>query len=689
MKTQSTNQNADGMEFPARKEQSPPRKKKVNVVGALLCLAFAGVMLAGTQMAIAQDAPVAPLHIVPVVPHGEQPATPSGSHLNYYGGPVVSNIDVVIVYWGNNVSSVVTGGIPDFYTMLVDSSLITMLSEYNTDTQTIGQGRRRGPYTIAPSKCPAGPCHLYDADIQTEIQTQINNGRLPRPNPPNPSQPVDQNTMYMVYFPPQVTITDPDGSQSCVTGGFCGYHDTAHANFGTMLYGVIPDFGRGSGCDVGCGSDGEFQNITAVSSHEFSETITDPDVGFAPGVSYPMAWYDPANGEIGDICNAQHTVLCGYTVQKEWSNKVSACVSFYPQVCDSPSVNAPGAASKTAWNQFAVVDDDRLFQYQGNFVQIPGGGWAFPPAAPQPNGSFFVVAHFGALNHLLQYNPGTPGTFTDYGSPPGALIVTTPSEVMYGNRVYLIARDTTGYQYNNLWEMKFGGGKGTWFNFGSSPFALSLLPSTPAVLYDGSLFFIDIKGELINMWWDASAPSGHQWVFLNNGYCVPAKGIWPFYTPPVGALYVGAPMDSSKVFVTCTDETLRQRWYDGSNGKWYWINHGKPNWYQNGRIVGAFADTRPIALGSGHVYLNASTTSSGSETDQILVQLWYSGTGWIWAPAGDPPTSFLTGNVDGDPVWPPNVYSLGKDGHIWDAQWDYSKSTFVWLDLGIPDGDSH
>jgi hypothetical protein len=486
-----------------------------------------------------------------------------------------------------------------------------------------------------------------------------------------------------------VTITGPPGDgDSCVD--FCGYHSNTPSISGTLLYGVIPDFGKGSGCDNGCGGSGEFGNITSVSSHEFSETITDPDIGFVVG--YPMGWYDPqsgkGHGEIGDICNMLQTTVCGWVVQKLWSNNAGDCVPSQPIACDSPyAVDLPGAASKTAWNQFYAVDDNRLFQYQGSFVQIPGGGWAFPPAAPQPDGSIFMVVHFGALNHLLQYNPGTPGSFTDYGSPPGALIVTTPSEVMYGNHVYLIARDTTGYQYNNLWEMKFGGGKGTWRNFGSSPFALSLLPSTPSVLYDGSLFFIDIKGELINMWWDASAPPGSQWVFLNNGYCVPGKGIWPFDTPPVGALYVGAPMDSSKVFVTCTDETLRQRWYDSSNGgSWHWINHGKPTWYLNHNPVTAYADTRPIALGSGHVFLNASTTSSG--TDQTLVQLWYRGpSDWVWVPQGDPPTTFLTGNVDGDPLYPPNVYSLGKDGHIWDAQYDPSTFKFVWIDFGKPDGD--
>ena|ERR1019366_9357542 len=226
--------------------------------------------------------------------------------------------------------------------------------------------------------------------------------------------------------------------------------------------------------------------------------------------------------------------------------------------------------------------------------------------------------------------------------------------------------------------MKFGGDKGTWFNFGSSPFALSLAASTPSVLYDGSLFFIDNKGELINMWWN-----GSQWIFLNNDYCEAGT----LFKPPIRALYVGAPMDSSKVFVTCSDFTLRQRWYNGANGKWSWINQGKPTWYLNHNPVTAYADTRPIALGSGHVFLNASTTSSGTNPPQTLVQLYYGGSraGWIWSPSGDPPTTRLAyGDVAGDPIYPPNVYALGQDGHIWDARYDASTQKFVWMDLGIP-----
>ena len=41
------------------------------------------------------------------------------------------------------------------------------------------------------------------------------------------------------------------------------------------------------------------------------------------GNAAPLAWYDPTNGEIGDICNAQQGQVSGsdsvsYTVQKEF-----------------------------------------------------------------------------------------------------------------------------------------------------------------------------------------------------------------------------------------------------------------------------------------------------------------------------------------------------------------------------------
>jgi hypothetical protein len=96
-----------------------------------------------------------------------------------------------------------------------------------------------------------------------------------------------------------------------------------------LYYGVIPD--QGGNCQGGCGtSSSMFDNLCSVSSHELIEAVTDPAVGLAGDIGYPLAWYDSDNGEIGDICNAEQGSIRGsdgktYTIQREWSNAAGKC----------------------------------------------------------------------------------------------------------------------------------------------------------------------------------------------------------------------------------------------------------------------------------------------------------------------------------------------------------------------------
>jgi hypothetical protein len=53
---------------------------------------------------------------------------------------------------------------------------------------------------------------------------------------------------------------------------FCAYHGTSASP--EAYYSVLPDFLTG-GMTSGCGGGTEFQNVTAVSSHELAEAITD------------------------------------------------------------------------------------------------------------------------------------------------------------------------------------------------------------------------------------------------------------------------------------------------------------------------------------------------------------------------------------------------------------------------------
>src|SRR5262249_57674572 len=105
----------------------------------------------------------------------------------------------------------------------------------------------------------------------------------------------------------------------------------AVAGLGEIYYGVHPDLQSGSGCATGCGGSTTFGNQTSVASHEMVETITDCEVGIAAVLAPPLAWYDNANGEIGDICNAQQGTVVGsdgvtYTVQTEFSNLANNCI---------------------------------------------------------------------------------------------------------------------------------------------------------------------------------------------------------------------------------------------------------------------------------------------------------------------------------------------------------------------------
>jgi hypothetical protein len=215
------------------------------------------------------------------------------------------------VFWSSSVSY--QSDINAFYTTITQSSYLSWLSEYNTPSQSIGLGSLGG--SVVDTGAPSGS-NVTDDQIQQEIERLINAGQLP---------PNDGNNLYMVYFPPGVTITQ-GSDQSCDT--FCAYHGTAQLNGTYLYYGVIPDLG--GACAQGCGDGNQFQNTTSVSSHEMAEAITDAAVGLATGNSSPLAWYDQTNGEIGDICNAMQTQVSGYTVQLLWSNQQGNCVASGP-----------------------------------------------------------------------------------------------------------------------------------------------------------------------------------------------------------------------------------------------------------------------------------------------------------------------------------------------------------------------
>ena len=255
---------------------------------------------------------------------GQSAPGPAGAQLTYQGGPVLQAAKIIVVYWGASVDASVQAGIGAYFADITNSSYFDWLSEYDANGMTIGRGSYAGQFTITPST-QAGT--LDDTQIGAEVDAQISSGKLPAN---------DANSLYMVYFPPGVTITS-GGQQSCVQ--FCAYHSTLQRQNGTNLYyGVMPDLG--GACAGGCGGGSIFQSTTEVSSHEMIEAVTDPAVGINV-----LSWYDNTNGEIGDICVGNGDAVDGYQVQLEWSNKQNACVDSGPGGSGSSSGGSSGSGS--------------------------------------------------------------------------------------------------------------------------------------------------------------------------------------------------------------------------------------------------------------------------------------------------------------------------------------------------------
>ena len=291
-------------------------------------------------------------------------------NLVYNGGHVLQNVKIYAVNWTVNVDARLQANIGNFYKDALSGPYMDWLSEYSTiglkdpmgvagSNQGIGRGTYGGAYNITtPVKCAGtAACMLTEADILTELVTQVQANAIPGPSVGCDGQP---NELYMFDFPPNVTIKGTDGSVSCVQ--WCGVHGSAQLTINgapiTVAYGFHPDFFTGP-CNSGCGNDtNPLNNATATHAHEIIEAVTDTDVELynqmVSGVR--VGWYSDAPntvGEIADLCNDPGTIPCNgancptgattWTVNPGWSDQAGACVSSRPNlpvICTGPGVPA-------------------------------------------------------------------------------------------------------------------------------------------------------------------------------------------------------------------------------------------------------------------------------------------------------------------------------------------------------------
>jgi hypothetical protein len=231
--------------------------------------------------------------------------------LTYRGGPLIQNGKVYTLFWGRDTQTPMRTALGRFYDTVGGSALFDWLGEYDVNGMAIHHAHHAGEI-VDSDAITTGT--VTNAQIQAELDRVFTSGAAPAP---------DNDSLYMIYFPPSVTI-DADGQhKSCQS--FCAYHHTFKRADGQLVYyGVIPDLDA-PGCDTGCAVvEDTFSNLTDVSSHEWIEATTDPGVGL--GI---LSWYNDNLGEIADICDQQETVtgkVAGFTVQKLWSNANYNCI---------------------------------------------------------------------------------------------------------------------------------------------------------------------------------------------------------------------------------------------------------------------------------------------------------------------------------------------------------------------------
>ena len=229
-----------------------------------------------------------------------QVKAPSAASFIYRGGPLLTAVEIVTVFWGapwaEATAQATATSLNAFFQFLVSSPYVDQLGEYSTPQQKIGRGRFAGTARVTNA---APGTSVTDNAVQQMLEGEVARKSLPAPT---------ANTLYFTFLPPGVTVV-AGSDRSCQA--FCGYHDRSA---GGLYYAVVP-YPDCSGC---LGNLQPLDALTSVCSHELGEAITDA----VPG----RGWYDDATGEIGDICAWQNKKLGAYEVQLLWSNRAKGCV---------------------------------------------------------------------------------------------------------------------------------------------------------------------------------------------------------------------------------------------------------------------------------------------------------------------------------------------------------------------------
>jgi hypothetical protein len=217
--------------------------------------------------------------------------------VTYHGGPLLPHVEAQALYLGNSWSTSPTPTtLEGFLTYVTNSPYMTALTN-------AGYGVGAGSRTPGPVDGSALTSTITDAFIQSRIASDVASGLLAAP---------DANRLYIVYVQPDVAVNLGRG-QGSTQQGILGYHGAFVSNGATLRYAVVA-YPGGTVGNTSLGT-APVDQLTAITSHELAEAVTDPDVTLGH-----VGWYDDnRNGEIGDITQNNPNALVrlnGWLVQQ-------------------------------------------------------------------------------------------------------------------------------------------------------------------------------------------------------------------------------------------------------------------------------------------------------------------------------------------------------------------------------------
>jgi hypothetical protein len=236
---------------------------------------------------------------------------PPGTKFQNFGGQVIGNVDIQLVFWGREWASpappVAPIDIQNRVQTILHSPYLSKLTQYGCSAT----GRVRGT-TFVTDGDPPNP--FNDASVQSFVSGLIDNQTLPEPD--------EDWDLFVCVFMPTYAKYGPGGASG------------AHSSVVWSDYDLLDvDNDRSRLAWIGTpGGAGAIDSITTTFSHELVEACTDPDTTVAPGWRQ-IPCSQPTQCEIGDVCSSVARVY-GVQVQAYWSQSDGSCVIPVPDVND-------------------------------------------------------------------------------------------------------------------------------------------------------------------------------------------------------------------------------------------------------------------------------------------------------------------------------------------------------------------